>query len=283
MPLTINGEVIPDELIEEEMHRIKTHYEHLGSQSCCEREDEFRLYAKDNILTRVLISQEAARRNPDITEAELTAATEKMLAEFGGAEAFASEMGIHEHADEIIRAEALAGLRVDRLLTSESTAPPTEEEVLAWYHAHPDEFLTVEEAHVIHLFKTSRRVEDRDTIYKHLRSLRHQALGGADFHQLAHQHTDKEDKLIDLGWFPRGEFMEEFDTIVFSLRVDEISPVFQSQWGYHLVKLMGFRPRVTKPYAEVQPEALQKCEAERHRISTQSLVEKLKSAATITY
>ena len=49
MPLTINSESIPEELLQEEFQAIKSHYENMGAMSCCERDPEFREYARENV------------------------------------------------------------------------------------------------------------------------------------------------------------------------------------------------------------------------------------------
>ena len=59
MPLIINGESVPDGLVEQEFEGIKAHYERMGAMSCCERDPEFRGYARENVVARVLINQEA--------------------------------------------------------------------------------------------------------------------------------------------------------------------------------------------------------------------------------
>ena len=56
MPLTINGETVPDDLLEQEFEGIKAHYERMGAMSCCSRDEEFRGYARENVIARVLIN-----------------------------------------------------------------------------------------------------------------------------------------------------------------------------------------------------------------------------------
>ena len=65
MPLVIDGLTIGDDVIDQEFSAIKAHYESLGSISCCERDDEFRGYAHDNITFRALLTQEAQRTIPE--------------------------------------------------------------------------------------------------------------------------------------------------------------------------------------------------------------------------
>ena len=64
MPLVINGETIDPALVDSEFGQIKAFYEQQANVSCCERDDEFLGYAKDNITARVLLSQAAQGKHP---------------------------------------------------------------------------------------------------------------------------------------------------------------------------------------------------------------------------
>ena len=84
MPLVVNGQTIDDTVIEQEFSAIKAHYESLGSISCCERDEEFRAYARENITFRALLTQEAQRTIPEPGEGEVSRAFEKLKEEHGG-------------------------------------------------------------------------------------------------------------------------------------------------------------------------------------------------------
>jgi parvulin-like peptidyl-prolyl isomerase len=85
-----------------------------------------------------------------------------------------------------------------------------------------------------------------------MRALRKRLLAGEDFETLAEAERGNEQQQIDLGWFKRGEFMEEFETIAFSMDKGEISPVFTTQLGFHLCKLMDVRPASAIPFNEIR-------------------------------
>ncbi len=283
MSITVNGEPISNDLINEEFQAIKAHHERMGPVSCCERDPEFRGYAKDNIIARVLLNQEAERRYPDISDDDITAAVEKLISEHGGREQFFANVGLTPEHEHLVRDDVRSGLRMDRLLhgTWGGTDPAPESEQRAWYHEHLAEFMTAEEISALHLFKHVEKVEDRDNIYNLLRDIRTRARAGADFQALALEHTDKEDKLVDLGWFKRGDFMEEFDLIIFSLDAGETSPVFASHWGFHLAQITGRRMPAPLPFEEVQPTVIERMTAAHRHLTTTALVAELKAKAAI--
>ncbi|MBT8377798.1 MAG: peptidylprolyl isomerase [Ignavibacteria bacterium] len=64
---------------------------------------------------------------------------------------------------------------------------------------------------------------------------------GQDFDALVKRFTDDtgtKDKVGDLGFFERRMMVKEFDEVAFSLEVGEISGLVQSNFGYHIIKLM---------------------------------------------
>lgn len=282
MPLIINGESVPDGLVEQEFEGIKAHYERMGAMSCCERDPEFRGYARENVVARVLINQEAGRRFPVVSEADISEALDGLIAAQGGRAAFFDHAGLTEADEPMVREEVASGWRVDKLMSETwGVFAPDETVEREYYSAHPDDYLTPEQVKADHLFKQVEKVEDRIRIYDLLRSLRREARAGADFAVLAAQHTDRQDKCVDLGYFGRGEFMEEFDTIVFSMEAGEISPVFASHWGFHLVKVTDRRPPAVKPFEEVREQVRAQSEAEHRSRTTRELVDTLKAAAVI--
>lgn len=283
MAIFVNGEPISNDLINEEFQAIKSQYERMGRVSCCERDAEFRGYAKDNIVARVLLNQEAERRFPDIGDDDITAAVDNLIAGHGGRETFFANVGLTPDQEHLVRDDVRSGLRMDKLLHEAwgGADPAPESEQRAWYQEHLAEFMTAEEVSALHLFKHVEKVEDRENLYNLLRDIRTQAKAGADFQALALEHTDKEDKLVDLGWFKRGDFMEEFDLIIFSLDEGETSPVFASHWGFHLAQITGRRVPAPVPFEEVQTTVIERMTADHRHRTTTALVAQLKSKADI--
>jgi parvulin-like peptidyl-prolyl isomerase len=283
MPFTINGDTVPDDLLEQEFEGIKAHYERMGAVSCCGREEEFRGYARENVTARILINQEAARRFPDISPEDVETALQRLIDGEGGRAAFFAHAGLTEADEPMVRQEIAGGLRVDGLMAEvwgdEQALDETAER--AFYQAHLEDYLTPEEVRALHLFKQVERVEDRTAVYEKMRQLRREARAGGDFEAIALTHTDKEDKQVDLGFFRRGEFMEEFDLIVFSLEEGEVGPVFASHWGFHLVKVLERREPAPHAFESVRDDVQQRLVADHRSRTTRALVDRLKAVAVI--
>ena len=281
--LRVNGEAVAPDLIEGEFRAIKSQAESLGNISCCERDPEFRALARENVLARVLLNQEAQNRALEVTEAEIDEALERIEAQHGGRDALLANLGLHPCQIADVRADIANGLRVEKTLRAclGPLPEPTEVEVRAYYEAHLDQYLTEEEIRETHLFKQVPKSEDRQRIYDDLRALRRRARAGEDFGRLAHEHTDKEDKLTDLGWFRQQDFMDEFSTIVFSLDEGEMSPVFPSYFGLHLAQCTGRRPAAPRPFDDVRDDVRAHLIAEDQQAKSRLLVEQLKARAEI--
>ena len=61
------------------------------------------------------------------------------------------------------------------------------------------------------------------------------------FNSLAILYSDDPGSRIkegDLGWQKRGTMVPPFEAALFELQPDEISPVFESQFGYHIIKMI---------------------------------------------
>jgi parvulin-like peptidyl-prolyl isomerase len=63
---------------------------------------------------------------------------------------------------------------------------------------------------------------------------------GVEFEQLAKDNSTDSSTAPnggDLGWFPRGIMVTEFDDVAFATQPGQISAPFQTQFGWHIVKI----------------------------------------------
>ena len=283
MALTVNGELVDQNLIDQEFSSIKSYYESLAQVSCCERDEEFLGYAKENVIKRILLAQEAQKENMPVLKREVDQALEKLKEEEGGEAAFYAHTGLSKEGEKVLRKDLAAKIRLDKFIDQicGQDPEPSDADVRAYYERHLDDFMTDEEVRASHIFKSLRKSEARDEIYEELREVRRRALAGEDFEKLAQAHSDKPAEEIDLGFFKRGDHMDEFETIAFSMDVGEVSPIFSTHWGFHLAKVTGHKPPVPRDFEEIREALREIMVQERRQEKVQAFAEGLKAEATI--
>ena len=285
MPLVINGQTIDDAVIDQEFSAIKAHYESMGSISCCERDDEFRGFARDNITFRALLTQEAQKSIPEPPVGDVDEAFAKLKEEHGGEEQFYASVGLKPEQDELIRKDLELNLQVESLRQNvlEGLTEPSEDDCRNYYANNLNQFTDEDEVRASHIFKSVREVEKREDIFKQLCDIREQLANGGHFVEAAKQHSDKPAEEIDLGFFKRGELMDEFEIITFSMKVGEVSPVFNTPHGFHLAKVTERKTGEPKPFEDVSQLIKEELTAQKQDEKLQQFVDELKKLAKIEY
>lgn len=136
-----------------------------------------------------------------------------------------------------------------------------------------------------------------------LETIRQQIVNGASFEDVAKNISEcsSAKKGGDLGEFPRGKIDKTFDDVVFKLKVGELSPVFETKYGYHLVKVVAHnKAQPAKDGVPAVPETvralhilIRRLSDDRTKIATllyktqyqrgcKQMFEELKAKATIT-
>jgi parvulin-like peptidyl-prolyl isomerase len=192
MPLIVNGKPAPEDVLYAEFSQIKSYFESLGNVSCCERDDEFRGYARQNMIARMLLAEEAQRRAAAPTESEIDAVIENLKREQGEFQ-FAATVATSPGEMAGVRADIASNLRVQRMLDElwKDLPDPTEQDFRRFYESNVAAFQTAEEVRASHISKNPGRGENREKIYQELRQVREKLLAGADFDELAREHSDK--------------------------------------------------------------------------------------------
>ena len=102
----------------------------------------------------------------------------------------------------------------------------------------------VNQVHARHILLKPNEVEDDQTVRQKLEQMRTRILNGESFEAIASVTSEDPGSAAaggDLGWAGPGSFVPEFEKQLDALKVDEISPPFRTQFGWHIVQLLGRR------------------------------------------
>jgi peptidyl-prolyl cis-trans isomerase SurA len=103
----------------------------------------------------------------------------------------------------------------------------------------------VAQVHARHILLKTNELEDDQTVEQKLGEIRERVLnGGEDFGAIAAVTSQDPGSAADggdLGWAGPGTFVPEFERQLDALKENEISPPFKSQYGWHIIQLLGRR------------------------------------------
>jgi parvulin-like peptidyl-prolyl isomerase len=119
--------------------------------------------------------------------------------------------------------------------------------------------------HIILLSSPADTEKDKNQRAQLIASIRDRVLKGEKFERLAKMYSQDgtAERGGDLGFFAHGMMVKEFEDVAFSLKKGELSRVFQTQFGLHLVQCLDKKPAAPPNYdlAKVRIEAYLKQQA----------------------
>ena len=104
----------------------------------------------------------------------------------------------------------------------------------------------IKQTHARHILIRTNEVLSADAARSRLNVLRARILNGADFAELAKASSDDPGSAVkggDLGWLSPGDTIPPFEKTMDSLEVGEVSQPFETQFGWHIVQVLGRRDR----------------------------------------
>lgn len=100
------------------------------------------------------------------------------------------------------------------------------------------------QVHARHILMKTTELADDATVRQKLNALRDRILKGEDFAGLAQTNSEDPSSAAqggDLGWTGPGTFVSEFEQQIEKLKDSEISEPFKTQYGWHIVQMLGRR------------------------------------------
>ncbi len=190
-------------------------------------------------------------------------------------EAVSSGMGVSAEIEARLEQYRM-DLAADQLLQKviEEKAVVTDDDVLAYYNSHKNEYLL--EYRVSHILVNTP--EDAEKV----KSL----LSSKSFTYLVQRYSvDKHARAGgDLGYLSKGNMVPEFEEIVFGMKVGEISDAIESDFGYHIIKIMDIRDaRVKLEFLDVAEDLANILTMRKRQAVYDSLVTALRARADIDY
>ena len=158
----------------------------------------------------------------------------------------------------------------------------TPQDVQRYYEDNEAQYSTPEEVRASHILLKTEGKDDA-AVKKEAEDVLAKAKAGADFAELATKYSEDDsnkDKGGDLGFFPKGQMVPEFDAVAFAMQPGQISDLVKTQFGYHIIKMVERKPATKRTLDEVRAQIEDQLKTQRAQDEAQRIVKDLAGKVT---
>jgi len=284
----INGVAITQAHYDKE---LKVHLDRVSRQGKQISEEQITALKKDvldGLIEREVLYQESQKAGIKVDEQKVTDQMAGIKKRFPDEEEFKKALASMGLTEEEVRTQIQRGLAIRGLIDQKvaNSIVVTDEETKAYYDANPQFFKQPEQVKASHiLIKVETTADDatKAAARKKIEDIRKKLTDGGDFAELAKEYSEgpSAPKGGDLGYFRRGQMVKAFDDTVFSMKINEVSGLVETRFGYHLIKVYDKKPEQTLAYADVKDKIAQRLKQEKIEKGAIAYVENLKKDAKI--
>lgn len=263
-------------------------------------DESIKCYILQQQLTQKLLAQQAIIDSIDVTESEvddqINSRLRYMSSQAGGQERLESFLNrsLLQYKEEMrpsIYEQMKAGRMQQNIVSGIDVTPL---EVKRYFQSLNQDSLPyfgteVEVGEIVVYPKASR--EEKESFRKRAEDLRQQIISGSDFGTIARLYSQDPGSAPfggDLNFQTRDGFVKEFSAVAFRMKPGEISYVFESEFGFHIVQVLerrGEEVRARHILIQVRPPVASLERAKAHIDSIYNFVKEGKmdfyTAATV--
>jgi peptidyl-prolyl cis-trans isomerase C len=252
----VNGESIERWEFENAVKRIE---QRAGSPVPPERRDEVLRGVLDQLVAYHLLAQESRARKIAVADADVDARLADIRKSFPTEDAFQQGIAAQGLTPEHLRDQARTSLEVAKVIDAEITSKLAvpDAEVSTFYEQNVERFKQGESVHASHILfgvpQDATAVQKSEAKAKAQAALT-QVKGGADFAVVARAQSQDPGSAPnggDLGFFPKGQMNPQFEDAAFKLKAGAVSPLVETPFGFHVIKVHERRGPRTAPLPEV--------------------------------
>jgi peptidyl-prolyl cis-trans isomerase C/foldase protein PrsA len=277
MAFTVNGELVEDFVIRAESSALRPQYETVArDMDPIEAEMQLRDWSRENVIERVLLRQEAAADPEPISPEAIEETLRSLQSQRIGAAT------VMERSEDV-RRDLEIRMRVDRLVEriTSKVAPPKHKEVTEYYRKNKEQFRRPELVRAGHIVKNVDESVDEATALAAIQKAQEELKSGANFEELADRCSDCAGNRGELGWVPRGQMVQEFEDVIFSLKENAVSDIFRTVFGFHIAKVYEKKPEGISDFAEVREAIEKSLHRQKQERAVENYLDRLRAKAVI--
>jgi peptidyl-prolyl cis-trans isomerase C len=244
----------------------------------------------DQLVAYRLLAQESGVRRIAVADSDVDARIAQIRSQFPSEQQFTQTLAQRRLTVEGLRTDVREGMQIDKMLDAEvgGRVAVTADQVNDFYAKNPSEFQQAERVHASHILisvPAGGSAEVKEQARARAADVLKDVKAGKDFAALAKEHSQDPGsgaKGGDLGFFERGQMVGPFEQAAFSLAPGQSSELVETQFGFHIVKVLEKQEARTIPLAEVRAQQVEQfLQGQNRDRETQVFVESLKTKGKV--
>ncbi len=235
-----------------------------------------------------LLSQEAGKRNLKSDNQRVEATMVQIEEQAGGRLGLDSALGGMGATYDQLRASVSEADLVRTFVTTQiqPQVSVTDEEVVVFYNANPEMFARPDMVRALHILvrlMPNSTAEQKEAVGARAAAVRQRVVAGEDFSVVAREVSDGPNAADggDMGFFAQDSMVPALADAAFALQIGEISEVIETQFGFHILKMIEKRAASKMPLEEAMKPVRQLLIENGTGQKLSELLAKLNESATI--
>ena len=254
----VSGESITEKQVLSAIEQIARQQQLMPQQTQQNGADFFK-NAVDNLISTALLRSEGKAKKVTVDAAQVDGTFRDLAGRFPSPEQFKTALEQQGLTEATFRKSIEESMLLQQVLdlALKDLPGPTEDEVRKFYEGNPQYFQEPEQVHTAHiLLKVDNNAtpEQKAAISKKLEALRSDIENKKiTFAEAAAGNSEDETNAKnggDLGFFGRGQMVKPFEDSAFAAKPGTVTPVVETQFGYHLINVLAFKPAGKKSLDE---------------------------------
>lgn len=257
----VDGKEIKKDALLEEAKQLRGQFLQRGARPEQLEGQTFYRQVLDGIVSRVLVENEARAAGTVVSDADIDKEMTALRGRFPNPEAFNKALAQQGMDEAKLKDNFKRQLLVSKFV-EEKVFPKdgvSEQEQKAFYDQNQDKMQEPERLHLRHILvrvPEGAPEADKQKAREKAEGLLAKAKAGEDFAKLASENSDDPGSKVkggDLSWIARGQTVEPFEKAAFALqKPNELSPVVETRFGYHVIQLLEHKAAGVAPYEQVK-------------------------------
>ena len=282
----VNGEAISKADFDRAVQNLEAR---AGGPIPPEQRDQVLRGVLDQIVGYTVLVQEGRARNVTVPDSEVDARITQIRGQFPSEEEFTKMLGDRKLTMDQVKSDVRRDMTITKLIDAEiaSKIAVTPEQVNDFYAKNPDQFKQGESVRASHILISVPKGADA-AAKAAARTKAEQVLqdvkAGQDFAALAKEHSADPGSAANggvLGFFQQGQMVGPFNDAAFTLAPGTTSDLVETDFGFHIIKVVEKKEGRTVPLEEVKPQVEQYLERLNRQQQTDAFVNGLKARGKI--